>query len=73
MITMPGMSVHDGRNAHGASHPFYRRLNQLLHEQEFDESVEGQCAEFYAESVGCPRLPPVATAARTHSSVWPGG
>ena len=59
--------------AGGASHPFYRRLNQLLHEQEFDEFVEGQCAEFYAESVGRPGLPPVATAARTPSSVWPGG
>jgi hypothetical protein len=30
-----------------ASHPFYRRLNQL-HERGFDDFVEAQCAAFYA-------------------------
>lgn len=41
-----------------ASHPFYRRLNQLLREQRFDDFVEAQCAEFYAETMGRPSLPP---------------
>jgi len=27
-----------------ASHPFYRRLNQLLREHGFDAFVEAQCA-----------------------------
>jgi len=31
-----------------ASHPFYRRLNQLLREHGFDAFVEAQCAGFYA-------------------------
>jgi hypothetical protein len=29
-----------------ASHPFYRRLNQLLREHGFDEFAEGQSARF---------------------------
>ena len=41
-----------------ASHPFYRRLNQLLREHAFDDFVEGQCAAFYAETMGRPSLPP---------------
>jgi transposase len=41
-----------------ASHPFYRRLNQLLREHGFDEFVEAQCAGFYAETMGRPGLPP---------------
>ena len=41
-----------------ASHPFYRRLNQLLREHGFDDVVEGQGAEFYAEKMGRPSLPP---------------
>ena len=40
------------------SHPFYRRLNQLLREQGFDDFVEAQCAGFYAETMGRPGLPP---------------
>jgi transposase len=42
----------------GASHRFYTRLNQLLRKHGFDEFVEGQCAEFYAEKMGRPGLPP---------------
>jgi hypothetical protein len=34
-----------------ASHPFYRRLNQLLREHGFDDFVEAQCASFYARRV----------------------
>jgi transposase len=41
-----------------ASHPFYRRLNQLLREHGFDDFAEGQCAGFYAETMGRPGLPP---------------
>jgi transposase len=41
-----------------ASHPFYRRLNQLLREHGFDEFAEGQSARFYAETMGRPGLPP---------------
>lgn len=39
-------------------HPFYERLNQLLAERSFDEFVEGQCAGFYAETMGRPSLTP---------------
>ena len=41
-----------------ASHPFYRRLNQLLREHGFDAFVEAQCAGFYAATMGRPSLPP---------------
>jgi hypothetical protein len=41
-----------------ASHPFYRRLNELLREHGFDDVVEDQCAGFYAETMGRPGLPP---------------
>jgi transposase len=41
-----------------ASHPFYRRLNQLLRERGFDDFAETQCASFYAETMGRPGLPP---------------
>jgi transposase len=41
-----------------ASHPFYRRLNQLLREYGFNGFVEAQCAGFYAETMGRPGLPP---------------
>jgi transposase len=40
------------------SHPFYRRLNQLLRGQGFDDSAEAHCASFYAETIGRPSLPP---------------
>jgi transposase len=41
-----------------ASHPFYRRLNQLLRERGFDDFAEAQCTVFYAEAMGRPGLPP---------------
>jgi transposase len=41
-----------------ASHPFYRRLNQLLCEHGFDDFAEAQCGNFYAETIGRPTLPP---------------
>jgi len=41
-----------------ASHPFYRRLNQLLREHGFGNFAEAQCGNFYAETIGRPNLPP---------------
>ena len=41
-----------------ASHPFYRRLNQLLREHGFDDFAEAQCTVFYAETMGRPGQPP---------------
>ena len=41
-----------------ASHPFYRRLSQLLREHGFDDFAEAQCASFYAQTMGRPGLPP---------------
>jgi transposase len=44
-----------------ASHPFYRRLNEVLAAHGFDDFVEAQCAGFYAETMGRPGLPPGST------------
>ena len=41
-----------------AGHPFYRKLNQLLAEAEFDEYVESLCEPFYAAHRGRPGIPP---------------
>jgi transposase len=41
-----------------AGHPFYTRLNQLLHQYRFDDFAEAQCAAFYADTMGRPSLPP---------------
>ena len=41
-----------------ASHPFYRRLNQLLREHGFDNFAEAQCGNVYAETIRRPSLPP---------------
>lgn len=39
-------------------HPFYRKLNELLAEAEFDEHVESLCEPFYAAHRGRPSIPP---------------
>ena len=39
-------------------HPFYRRLNDLLAQHEFDPFVEGRCEPFYATDLGRPSIPP---------------
>ena len=39
-----------------AGHPFYERLNRVLHEAGVDAVVEEQCAKFYADGVGRPSL-----------------
>jgi transposase len=41
-----------------ASHPFYARLNQLLHDGGFDDFAEARCAAFYAATMGRPGLAP---------------
>ena len=41
-----------------AGHPFYRKLNQLLAEAEFDEYVESLCVPFYSTHLGRPGIPP---------------
>jgi hypothetical protein len=54
----PAMWVSTTDSPTAASHPFYRRLNQLLREHRFDDFVEAQCADFYAETMGRPGVPP---------------
>src|SRR5262245_1068656 len=39
-------------------HPFYRKLNALLAEAEFDRFVEELCAPYYADELGRPSIPP---------------
>jgi len=39
-------------------HPFYRKLNQLLAEAEFDAFVEKLCLPYYAAKVGRNSIPP---------------
>ena len=39
-------------------HPFYKRLNDLLDQEKFDEFVENECARFYADNNGRPSLTP---------------
>lgn len=46
------------RLAKGPSHPFYRRLNEILGKHGFDGFVELACKTFYAERMGRPSLPP---------------
>ena len=41
-----------------AAHPFYRRLNEILTQNEFDKFVEQLCAKFYAPKMGRPSLIP---------------
>ena len=41
-----------------SGHPFYERLNGLLESGGFDEFVESECSEFYAERMGRPSLRP---------------
>jgi transposase len=54
----PAMWVETTALPTAASHPFYRRLNRLLHDCGFDAFVEARCATFYAETMGRPGLPP---------------
>ncbi len=40
-------------------HPFYERVNALLAEEGFEAMVEAECAQYYAEVLGRPSIPPV--------------
>jgi len=40
------------------SHPFYRKLNEVLAAGDFDRMVEGLCARFYEDVMGRPSIPP---------------
>src|SRR5450631_2032092 len=44
--------------AKGPGHPFYKRVNELLETERFDEFAEKECARFYAENNGRPSLTP---------------
>src|SRR5437763_2151306 len=50
--------VTDAELARGPGHPFYRRLNELLDAEKFDEFCERECAGFYADKNGRPSLTP---------------
>src|ERR1700683_1401982 len=39
-------------------HPFYKRLNEVLDNAQFDTFCEATCANFYHEKLGRPSLPP---------------
>jgi len=39
-------------------HVFYRKLNQLLAEADFDHTVEGICGPYYHSHIGRPSIPP---------------
>lgn len=39
-------------------HPFYKRLNELLDQEKFDQFAEQECVSFYASNNGRPSLPP---------------
>ena len=39
-------------------HPFYRKLNQILQEADFDGWVEALCEDYYAGDRGRPGMPP---------------
>jgi hypothetical protein len=54
----PSMWVATQDLPRSAAHPFYRRLNRVLDEAQFDAFVEGACATFYAEVMGRPSLAP---------------
>ena len=40
-------------------HPFYEKVAALLAKHGFDAMVEGECAQYYADGVGRPSIPPV--------------
>jgi transposase len=42
----------------GPAHPFYKRVNELLETERFDEFAEKECARFYAKNNGRPSLTP---------------
>ena len=39
-------------------HPFFRKLNEVLEAQHFDEKVESLCLPYYTATYGRPSIPP---------------
>ena len=54
----PGLWIAANELPVTGGHPFYQRLNQVLDTHRFDAFVEGQCATFYATTIGRPSLTP---------------
>src|SRR5713226_429737 len=54
----PGLWIAANELPATGGHPFYQRLNQVLDRHDFDLFVEGQCAGFYASTIGRPSLTP---------------
>jgi transposase len=44
--------------AEAPGHPFYRRLNEVLDQADFDEFLEARCRRSYHEKLGRPSLAP---------------
>jgi len=38
--------------ANGPAHPFYKRVNELLEAEQFDEFAEKECARFMPRTMG---------------------
>lgn len=43
---------------HSPGHPFYEKLQEILHEAGFDACVEEKCRAFYADKMGAKSIPP---------------
>ena len=54
----PGLWIAANELPPTGGHPFYQQLNQILDVHAFDDFVEGQCAPFYARTIGRPSLTP---------------
>ncbi|MDQ6704866.1 MAG: transposase [Acidobacteriota bacterium] len=55
----PGATLgHAHRTGWAPGHPFYKRFNELLDGEKFDEFCERECAQFYANNNGRPSLTP---------------
>lgn len=54
----PGFWVSTEKLARGPSSPFYAKLNEILREEQFDGYLRERCAEYYAEKMGRPGIPP---------------
>ncbi len=51
--------VETGTLARTPGHPFYEKVGALLAKHGFEGMVEGECAQYYADGVGRPSIPPV--------------
>jgi len=49
---------YDGELPTAPGHPFYKRLNEVLDNAQFDLFCEASCADFYHQKLGRPSLPP---------------